>query len=517
MPSTRRLNLTPFLMSGLAVDARLTKNVPGLQECKNLVVRGGKLMQAEPAFSADQTAAVEMDWPFPQVFKGHSSFYLAYDVALYSLSESWVPTEILTYDPASPSTLKPLGGGGAWHFGEFGNCTAFWNGFEVVVAKTDIDTGVRKYFAYTDFIAHTGCFVEGRGQCVTGRLENVAGGNPAWYDYWETLANSISGSVNLALDSDLNRAVWWSSIGGGDVTALFEDPSTREGFEAQALRAESGYTKMPWSGDVLAVKQLGKFVIVYGENGITALNPVSVPMNTYGQIHVAGFGIMERSAVGGDLAIHSFVDVEGYIWTLDAQLALTRKGYKQFMEDSRDDAELGPLMVSYDPGENEFYYAYSDAAGDTPKAYILSSGGLSRVEQVLSSVQTAPALFDTRLVGMFQGVRSDYEDQAFEVVTNPFDMGVRAIKSLETIEVNTDNVTSLQVRVAARNGSSDAFVQGPWINCAPDGSAFPTSSGVEFQVGIKGSLSSLANVNSTVDSLEVDWMRIDSRNVRGPV
>lgn len=513
MPSTRTLNLTKFLQAGLAKGDRFEKNVPGLQECKNLRVQGDRLVQATPFTRLTTSDVVREGWPHPQVHKGNHSYYLSLPTTLYEVDSTWNLTRIVTRNPAVPKQGKDITIGGQWHFGEVGTCAVFWNGACIVVAKTDLDDGAKRFYVYDDFIAHTGCFMQGRGQVIMGRLENVAGGTPAWFTYIEDLAGDLTSDYNVAVDEDLQNMVWWSSIGGGDVTFLLEDTSGDGGYASRLLRGEAGFAHMPWSGEVLAVRQLGRNAVVYGANGIAALVPAAGPIPTYGVQELAPFGVLERSAVGGSTQMHVFLDPEGNVWTIGADLGLKKLGYKKWF---RDTVENSPdvFTISYDPVDQEFYI------GDSATCYVLGAQGMGRTEQVISSLEQTSALVVgsesvRAAISTYAGAESTYDDQSFEITTNPFDMGEKFVKSIEHVEVNAEHISNLQVSTYVRSSLDGEFVQTPWVIANPDGSVFQCVSGVEFKIGVKGDLSPLAEANSTIDGLELSWLGIDNRITRG--
>jgi hypothetical protein len=110
---------------------------------------------------------------------------------------------------------------------------------------------------------------------------------------------------------------------------------------------------MPFSGDVLRVLKLGEkpgMVVVYGENGIGILNPVSSPAVTFGFTKVGDIGIPCKSAVGGDEKLHAFVTQAGDLWTIDPEGGLKRRGYNEFMS-NLDSTEI---VVSFDPRRSSF-------------------------------------------------------------------------------------------------------------------------------------------------------------------
>ena len=516
MPAEYPLDLTSFLRAGLQRDVRLQRNIPGLQECKNMQPYGVGLAQVRPV-TIPASSSLTVSWPYPQIFRGHTGIYLAYETLIYSITDEsdWTPLQLYTYDAADPSTSKAITAGGAWHFAELGKCTLFMNQSCVVMSRYNLSTGKRYFFVYDDFIAHTGCFLDERGQGMFGCLESVET-DPDWYSYWETLAGTADSTVYKQVDSSMTNVVWWSTIGGGDMSFLFEVPTDRDGFEAQMLRNEWGYSHMPWKGNVLAILPLGKGAVVYGDVGITALIPSSQPQPTYGQMDLADFGILERTAVCGDRRTHVFLDGQGNVWQVNAQFQLQKLGFGNLFKSAVNNEDNGPVMVSRNPIDRHFYFAYPEATnGD--KCYVLNAAGMGRTEQQLTStVFGLPTSYSGKTLGIANGEDADYEDQTFEVTTNTFDMGVKAIKTIESLQVDAGEVSNLQTCVYYRTDLSSDFTQTEWYTNHVDGSVFPTCAGTEFRIGLKGSLADASTTLSTLDRLVAFWQLIDRRNVRGP-
>jgi hypothetical protein len=106
----------------------------------------------------------------------------------------------------------------------------------------------------------------------------------------------------------------------------------------QARQNLSGYMPMPWEGNVLKVEPLNDKVIVYGDNGITALvlRSLDLASSTYGQedVHDVGLkwqGSMTTNGKKDGKTIHYFVDATGWLYELGDDLQPKRLGYKEFL------------------------------------------------------------------------------------------------------------------------------------------------------------------------------------------
>lgn len=102
----------------------------------------------------------------------------------------------------------------------------------------------------------------------------------------------------------------------------------------QARQNLSGYMPMPWEGLVLRVVPLDNNVIVYGDNGITAMK---LEGSTYGQepvheVGIAGQGAIITNGRNDRSSIHYFVDKSGWLYKMDRDLQPNRLGYKEFFK-----------------------------------------------------------------------------------------------------------------------------------------------------------------------------------------
>jgi len=107
----------------------------------------------------------------------------------------------------------------------------------------------------------------------------------------------------------------------------------------QARQNLAGYMPMPWEGSILRLATLDDKVVVYGDNGITAMKLASVQgaASTYGQVPIYNLGLIEQSAMTtndkeDEGKVHYFVDSVGWLNKLGVDLQVDRLGYKEFFE-----------------------------------------------------------------------------------------------------------------------------------------------------------------------------------------
>lgn len=266
-------------------------------------------------------------------------------------------------------------------------------------------------------------------------------------------------------------------------------------------RNEFGLAPMPWQGTVLHQRRLGEVVVAYGDGGVTALVPYSSPVATFGVRDLQGIGstvgIASRSAVGGGIDSHVFVDSGGEVWRVGANLQAERLGYGHIFSDFLDD----DIIVSHDPQRNEFYIAGSP---DSAECYVLTETGLGKAPWVPTQVSFAEGGLISILLGdTAAGV---------QVETNVF--GARRRKQIDQITtvslttVDTD-ATGWSVIVEYRFQKSEDFLPSASVACDARGVARMNVSGLEFRV----LLTHLDRTKADLDAVEIEMVRGGRRNL----
>ncbi|KKK71335.1 hypothetical protein LCGC14_2914930, partial [marine sediment metagenome] len=299
--------------------------------------------------------------------------------------------------------------------------------------------------------------------------------------------------------------VMGSAIGGGDVLAHFypdisikgiteEQDSANPLYLDMLERNDAFFMPMPTPGAVLIVKALGKNVIVYSEDGITALQFAQQPTPTYGVKQIASFGIFERGAVGGDDFMHTFVDTSGDVWTITPDLELKRLGYKEFIGGMVGDS----MLVSQDPLLKDIYIS-SDS-----DCYLLTSEGLGQTSELVTSLVMAE--------GGLVGVRKTITGRGDLLFTiHQRDMGYKGIKMVQSIEVGIDTSEDVYVAIDYRHSKADSYTRTGFILLSPEGMAVIPVSGIDFRYVVK-----VVNATSAdIDYMLIHFKAIDKRYRRG--
>lgn len=431
----------------------------------------------------DNVVLRDVAWPWPQIFKGKEATLECARGSVFVVDETdWSVAKISTYDSEAMGTTKGITTGGVWHFADMGTAWLLFNG-ACVVLRTNLHNvqGLSypdEYFVYDGATIATGCYF--RGRIVYGGF-----GSGTTHPVWGSLAENY---------------VMWTQIGGGEVFwPFFPNLPDDELEDFYIKRNEWAAMAMPWQGQVLCVKALDRAVMVYGENGVSVLVPGG-PQYQFGLKHIMSIGIQGRGAVGGDEQRHVFVDKLGEIWSIDANLKLTRHGYKELFEDKLSET----IVISHDQRKNVFYIC-SDTVG-----YVLTEDGLGQLANLPSSLiySRLTPTGDEQLVGAFYNYVAN---STFELTLDTFDMNLAALKTLQTIMVSAQEITGLEVGVDYRYNGSDTFSSGDWLVANEEGWVMPQITARDFRIKLKGTL---VGESSRIDYLNLGWKLSDKRGVR---
>ena len=442
--------------------------------------------------------SITKSFPFPQLIRGKGVTLLATANILYEVDESdWTLTEL--------TLSADILGTGLWHFIDMYNFWFLFNGTEIVY-KTNIgalEGGDPIIKVASSPTIQTGCYHRGRA-FMAGFDTNF------WSDDWSHILRKWKEDISPHIkvdDSITGNYVLWSTIGGGDtlfllrpdlmiegpsesVTGTFDFPRIMEYFK----RNEMGLMPMPWQGTVRVVKPLGKNVIVYGDDGISALIQVSDPTPTFGLQHLLSVGIAGRGAVGGTEKEHVFLDNAGFLWRLGVDLRLEKLDYQEYLINYLD----VDMAISYDDIEDEYYIC---SASDN---MILTRKGLGQGVETFSSLYNVAGslvAIPTTISGRTSSI----------VVTDSFDLGLRGIKNLSFVDLGIVSTEDVEVAIDYKYNKASAFARTPYVTLNAEGWAYINTSGIEFRLVIKCD----DYTKPKITYANVRYKRIDNREVRG--
>lgn len=357
-------------------------DLTGLDELKNLVPRDGYWQTPTwPDIRWDDTY---------QIIRGWKKTFLCGATKIYTVDES---TLALT-------EAHTVTAGGHWHLADFGDTYLLSNG---------ICTAYRR-------LTSTGW--------TTGVISDPHFGSVC--DHYNS--RLIYGN----LGTGLGNWIGWSDVSADDMANLLA------GTEPTAIiKARNTAHKQPtnFRGDVLCVSPMGKNIIVYGADGIMALEPYET---AYREVPIQGlprdFGIYSRHSVAGHNDGHLFMGTDGYLWLIQQDMKAMRLGYDWLIQSSQ---------VSYDPVEKDWWITGQES-------YVLSKHGLGGP---MSCRPYSLARFaDGTLFGT--GIANPDSEYAITIWSNILDMSDTGQKRSTFIRVAADNVTEQKVSIQYRYGRS---------------------------------------------------------------
>lgn len=498
------------LVQGLRPDSRAARGKSHLVECTNAVVREGGLRSYEgltSPFSAATLAgaSVTIAHPFPQLFKGSGVTLLADETAIFTVDEStWSLTAITTYDAYSTATPKAITAGSSWHFAEVHGTWYLFNG-QCFVYKLGGNT---KTLVDDTVTANTGCVAA--GSLVLGGLSASNFWSSTWETWWQGRVTSED-PPNSNLDLDMEAAqnfVWWSSVGGGDLEFIQSYTYGTAGRYAIAdahdatnfplimdymMRNEQGWMPMPWQGEVLCTKPLGKGFVAYGEDGISYMDHYAAPTRTFAPKLTLPFGVANRSAVAGDIGRHLFMDEAGDVWALTADGEITKRGFKEFTTTLYAEDVVGV----FDPTEGDVYFS------DNDECLVITAQGASFGPQLPTS--------GYRTSSDFYGIYGDSSTAYGQIITDAIDMDSRALKHITSVEIAGSLDTAITVAIDYKYTASDSWARTGFVGLNNEGFATHHVSGVEFRIVVKVA----AYATFDLDYMRVRYQTDDNRYRRG--
>ncbi len=436
------LPLREHLPAGLRHQEEARPGEPGLALAENLRPTLGGLRAAySPAAPLEGQV-----WPYPQLFKTYRGSLLAGATAWHSYSAG-VATPLCT----------GLAAGHTWSIADFMDYLLATNG----TAKVYRNPATGAWGVNGDAtVPLAGALCTFNGQGLAGDLPS------SWYGAG-------------------HNWVAWSQIGA--ISFVPDKKNT------------AGYRPMPWPGQVLAMRQLGQHVMVYGDNGVGDLFPASSPAPTFGFREMPFSGVAGRLALAGDDTVHYFVDCLGNLYRLTDNHEITYLGYREFLQP----LILGGISLSMcrlAGGEEviisgaDRHYVYRQASKSLAgPCWQPSSGALVQAGQMIMVGPGAEA------------------PAKATVVTNPLDMGKRGLKTVEWVEVEGSGLSGLEVALDYRYSTDSDWSRTSWVPAGPEGNARLALAALEFRVCARCDL----DASLLLSQINVRWKASDRRFSRG--
>ena len=272
-----------------------------------------------------------------------------------------------------------------------------------------------------------------------------------------------------------------------------------------AQLGQANFMPMDFQGSVLKVLPMRERVMVYGADGVSALEPKSgregLDTPTFGLVPgVHRLGVASRDAAGGDLDEHLFVDTSGVAYKVNGEGKTERLGFEEFFL---------PLLgqqftINFDPNRRE-YYITGDTGSNVECYHLTADNKLSKFHQLVSSVMHR----DGGIIGI---VEDDATPTAMVWKTNIIDLGYRELKYLSWVEVAYTNLTSVTATLHYRYNKASAFVTKAGIEPGPDGRFYIGVAAVEFQLELLGTTAAGAEI----ERIDFRYDTYDNRTARSP-
>ena len=508
--------IAPHLIQGLRPERRMDRNAEFLHEAFNVRIADTG-MEPYRRIVDPFGGALPVDFPFPQLYIGEMNTLLLYEGGISIVNRATTPWTLsaMPYRAVDGEPGSDILPGGVWHIADMKDAFYLFNGETTVAAINNQSEWL------IDRVIKINTGTHFRGRVVVGGIDPEQIWSRGWHEiltFWQRQDNMLP---NIPLDDIGPNFVMWGSIGGGDFPLWLFDPEilhrgpikqlTRDGThrlpaqESYAMdrirQGQFGFMPMPYPGVIYAVKPLGNGVMVYGSEGIAYMPHVSAaePAPTFGLTPIMRNGIAGRGAVAGNEHMHVFVDREGDVWRMPADLDLKKLGYREWTRDLLD----SQLSVSHDPKRVDFYISTPDTC------FLLTTNGMSQVHQQPTSVSVQ----GSDLIGLFnETLVPEYElDDEMRIVTNMFDMNLRGQKTITAFGVGINTASPVRVAIDYRYSKSEEFKRTHFVTCNKEGNAILRIAGTEFRAVVHVD----DYENAELDYIKVRWQSADKRSIRG--
>jgi hypothetical protein len=378
--------------------------------------------------------------------------------------------------------------GGPWQFIDLGDSWVLLNGATTVFTRGSL------VYTENSITINAGCSHNGR--VLFGGFDPDNFWNTAWTAYWASAITKASLTMGM-----FSNTVWWTGIGMGaaNLHSLFYPTDVTGGNYPLFLDAlqqnDAGFITMSWRGRVWALKPLGKGVVVYGDSGITYLNPIVDPSPTYGKVEISKTGITSPNAVGGDEKQHVFINSSGQLCILTADLQLKDIGYQEYMQMLVQD---NTVVVTHDPVNREYNISNGKVG------FCLNENGLYETTTAYTSIiniSGVPCAIYDILIPEYNNVIGK---------TDAFTLGIPGEKLLTWVEVVYEGIDGLTI-AGEYKSKGGGFITGPQKPVNNSGVARINLSGEVFRIALYGTRKD----NLRISSITVKAQVRDKRYIRG--
>lgn len=442
------------ILNGLRESHVSSRNSGSLIDCMNILPMDQNLLAYEAATSLFDDEYLfdvipPISWPFPQMYLGQTHSLLCFQTKIFSIDTSVSSWNVVkVYDFGSEPSWDE---DNTWHFAPFYDMIVLSNGVKMLWYNPHNSTWEQITGTLTRPVMSTICAFNGQ----------LVGGN----------------FTSTYYDTD-NTFLGWSKIGYYDHTI---DESN-----------VAGYAPMPFKEEVRKVMPFNNSIIVYGDSAIIAARPNGVNFEIK---PLTKYGIMSRDAIFGNEDYQIFIDESGWLRQITPDFQIKRLGYQEFFSPMTD----GYPVIINDSTEDRHYIS------DGTNNFILTQYGLGKGYQSIVSGEYIQGDF----VGNIK--RDDTPDEEYRIQTDIFDIGYRGQKTIESIDVGSDQATSCYVSIDYRYKATDGWSTTREVICNDEGVAHLRCAGLEFRFNLR--FVDYEDVN--LDYVNVKYKATDRRYVRG--
>lgn len=271
---------------------------------------------------------------------------------------------------------------------------------------------------------------------------------------------------------------------------------------------ELGFVPMNWQGDAVRMLPLGEGFVVYGKEGISYLEPVLEPVPTFRKTDLFNVGIPDCKTVAGNKDAHLFMDTEGFIYLLQANLQVERLDYRAITVNFTTKADV---LILFQERKRRWFLQ------DDSFCYMFYNGVLTEIGQFVTSVgeYLGNEVATDKLLEKTGGSYVTTNTTNIKIVTSVLNMKTVGIKNIVTVSaelVPGFDVTfqDIEMRILYRYDQSATFIESASRVLNSEGWAHFNIAGTEFKIDLRCTKKTAFELNA----LNIVYQPIDKRFIR---
>lgn len=248
---------------------------------------------------------------------------------------------------------------------------------------------------------------------------------------------------------------------------------------------------IPTAGKIVAAHAVGQSIVVLCTSDAWIITPGETGLGP--PVQLTNFGISTQGAsimLGNSLY---FISTDGRLFNINRENAFGLLGFKEYL--SRLQADR--IVMATDPSKGDIWIH------DNKEGFVLRSDALAHCELMPSWTYRD---VEGQLLGNENKLLEDFE---FE--THEFDLGIRAIKQLQSVELGMEDAGRTTVLIKSRFDRDEVYYTSEEFQVNQEGVATPQFCGADFRVVVRGEL----YPETVVDRMSVRWKAGDRRFIRG--